>query len=472
MRSQGARTPLQSPRRAPVNGRGASDLWARIWLRLWLRLRLWAGLAAHSVTGWALRLALVAIYLVGWSALSQIHLQTSDLERFYIPAALIALQGRPLFVYSSSHLRDYPLANGPLSIAPLVGALGLAGWLGWLRSMALTRLVIVAVYSVFSLLLAREAVRVVDRFAPTPLRGPRRLLVYEVFLISLQLWQSMLYYGHVEQPLMLWLALVGVRLVGEGKPGRAGVWLGLALLTRTTALTIIIPVALLLATRADWRGLWRWGGALAAVVVGGLAPFALADGRDLLYSLVTFHNSQQSLGGNLWTLVSGTPLAALPQHADGFIVLLATLAVAWVVLRARADLRADSRDFYALLALCSLCHPAFINILWPYYFLEAFTFCALWWLAGIGALARAGERARWWLWGLAPLGLTLLGQTRQYALTLQEAATPGGGVAAWNLLTSVGLLAVMALLAWRLARRPASAHYDRQVATQQANAGG
>jgi hypothetical protein len=420
--------------------------------RAWLAARL----ATHSGGGWALRLALAAIYLVGWSLLSQIHLQTTDLERFYIPAALVAQHGRPLFIYSSSHLHDYPLANGPLSVAPLVGALALAGWLGWLRSMALTRLVVVAVYGVFALLLAREAVAVIDRCSPKPLRGPRRLLVYEVFLISLQLWQSMLYYGHVEQPLMLWLALVGVRLVGEGKPRRAGVWLALALLTRTTALTIIIPIALLFIAHADWRGLRRLSVALAAVVVGGLLPFALADGRDLLYSLVTFHNTALSQGGNLWTLASGTALAALPQRTDGVFVLAATLAVATIILRARPDLRANSRDFYLLLALCSLCHPAFINIFWPYYLLEAYTFCAIWWLAGIGALAQAGQRARWWWWGLAPLGVTLLGQARQYGLAQLEAAAPALTVAAWNLATCLALLALMATLAWRLLRVRAS----------------
>lgn len=429
--------------------------------RAWLAARL----SAHGWGGWALRLALAAIYLVGWSLLSQIHIQTTDLERFYIPAALVALHGRPLFIYSSSHLRDYPLANGPLSIAPLVGALALAGWLGWLRSMALTRLVVVAVYGVFALLLAREAVAVIDRCAPKPLRGPRRLLVYEVFLISLQLWQSMLYYGHVEQPLMLWLALVGVRLVGEGKPRRAGVWLALALLTRTTALTVIIPVALLFIARADWRELRRLSMALAAVVVGGLLPFALADGRDLLYSLVTFHNSTQSQGGNLWTLVSGTPLVALPQRADGVFVLAATLAVAAITLRARPGLRANSRDFYLLLALCSLCHPAFINIFWPYYLLETYTFCAIWWLAGIGALAQAGQRARWWWWGLAPLGVTLLGQARQYGLAQLEAAASALDIATWNLATCLALLALMAALAWRLLRARTSESLAAATAT-------
>ncbi len=52
--------------------------------------------------GWALRLALAACYIGGWCAISQIHLQASDLERFYIPAALIALHGRPLFIYSAA----------------------------------------------------------------------------------------------------------------------------------------------------------------------------------------------------------------------------------------------------------------------------------------------------------------------------------------------------------------------------------
>ncbi len=316
-----------------------------------------------------------------------------------------------------------------------------------------------AIYSIFPLLLAREAVHAIDRYAPAPLRGARRLLVYEVFLISLQLWQSMLYYGHVEQPMMLWMALVAVRTLGEGKPRRAGVWLGLALLTRTTALTIIIPVALLLLARRDWRSLRRLSATLGVVVACGLAPFALADGPDLLYSLVTFHNSVAVDGGNLWTLVSGTALAVIPQRADGVAVLVATLLVAAITLRARPDLRADSRDFYGLLALCSLCHPAFVNVFWPYYFLEAFTFCALWWLAGIGALTSGGRdaRARWLLWAAAPVGLTLLGQARQFALAQQSAAAPGiaPDAAVWNLLTCGALIAIMAALAWRLMRRPA-----------------
>ena len=415
--------------------------------------------------GWALRLLLAALYVGGWSALSLIHLQPTDLDRFYIPAALVALHGRPLDLYSVSHQSAYPLANGPLSVAPLVVALAVAHALGWLRSVALTRLLIVAIYSVFSLLLAREAVHVIDRHAPSPLRGARRLLVYEVFLISLQLWQSMLYYGHVEQPLMLWLALVGVRELGEGKPRRAGALLALALLTRTTALTIIIPVALLLAMRRDWRPLVRFSASLAGVVVCALAPFALADGPDLLYSLVTFHNSEQVNGGNVWTLVSGTALAVIPQRADGVVTLLAILAAAALVIRARPDLRVASRDFFGLLALCSLCHPAFVNILWPYYFLEAFTFCAVWWLSDIGALADATRRGRWLLWVTAPLGVTLLGQARQFALAQQFAnGQDAVSVAAWNVITCCALFGCIVALAWRLTRCQASADQAYLVA--------
>ena len=430
---------------------------SRVALPAWLTARV----GGHGVGGWALRALLVAMYVCGWSALSLIHLQPTDLDRFYIPAALVALRGNPLFIYSVSNQHDYPLANGPLSIAPLVLALGIASALGWLRSMALTRLVIVALYSVFPLLLAREAVRVIDRHASTPLRGARRLLVYEAFLISLQLWQSMLYYGHVEQPMMLWLALVGIRALGEGRPRRAGALLGLALLTRTTALTIIIPVALLLLAQRDWRGLRRLSVALAGVVACGLAPFALADGPDLRYSLVTFHNSVAVNGGNLWTLVSGTALAVIPQRADGIAVLLATALATALVLRARPDMRVTSRDFFGLLALCSLCHPAFINIFWPYYLLEAFTFCAVWWLSDIGALAHERGRAGWLLWAGAPVGVTLLGQARQFALAQQMAAPSAlAPDAAWNLLTCFALVALMAALGWQLAQRSTTAQLD------------
>lgn len=399
--------------------------------------------------------ALSIVYIVGWSALSLVHPHPSDLDAFFLPAALVALHGRPLLIYSVSHQHGYPLANGPLSVAPLVVALALATGLGWLRNVALTRFLVFAVSSVFSLLLAHEAVRAVDRLAPVPLRGARRLLVYEVFLISLQLWQSMLYYGHAEQPLMLWLALAGVRMLGESKPGRAGAFLGLALLTRTTALTIIIPLTLLLLTQRDWRGVRRFAGALGGVVLVGVLPFALADGPDLLYSLVTFHNSRGVYGGNLWTLLGGPLFTEVAQRGDGVIVLLATFAVSALVLRARPDLSASSRDIYALLALCSLCHPAFINILWPYYFLEAFTFVAMWWLAGIGALANGRQaRARWFLWGLLPLGITLLGQARQFALTQQfaTASNLSPEAVAWNLLTCLALVAVMGALAARLWR--------------------
>jgi hypothetical protein len=191
------------------------------------------------------------------------------------------------------------------------------------------------------------------------------------------------------------------------------------------------------------------------VVVGGLLPFALADGPDLRYSLVTFHNSVAVNGGNLWTLVRGSALATIAQRADGAVVVVATLALAALVTQARPDLRIDSRDFYGLLALCSLCHPAFVNIFWPYYLLEAFTFCAIWWLAGIGALASARGRARWWLWAAAPVGVTLLGQARQLALAQQAAAASGSApnAAAWDLFTCCALIVLMATLAWRLTRR-------------------
>lgn len=400
------------------------------------------------------KIALVALYLAGWAALSVLHPHPSDLEWIYLPAAQVALAGHPLHIYTIGLRHGYPLANGPVSIAVLAPVVALAGALGWAHSMTLTRLLVMAAFSLFPLLAAREAVHAIDRVAPQPLRGPRRLLVYEVFLLSLQLWQSMIYYGHIEQPLMLWLVHLGIRLLREDRPLRASAVLGLALLTRTTALVVVIPVVLLVLRRREWRTVVMLCGAIGGVVVCGLLPFLLADAPDVLYSLVRFHSTEPLVGGNVWTLLGQTPLALAARGSDGLVILLATVALSSVILLRRPAMAVGSREMYGLLAVCSLCHPLFVNMLWPYYLLEAYTFVALWWLLGIGSLADVSRRVQWWLAGLLPLGVMLVAQARQHSLALEQASitTPDTSVtsAGWNVGPALLLVAIAATLVWPL----------------------
>jgi hypothetical protein len=50
------------------------------------------------------------------------------------------------------------------------------------------------------------------------------------------------------------------------------------------------------------------------------------------------------------------------------------------VIVARQDLEPSSRDFYGLLALTALALPLLAKSVWPYYFLDAYVFGAVWWL--------------------------------------------------------------------------------------------
>jgi hypothetical protein len=58
-----------------------------------------------------------------------------------------------------------------------------------------------------------------------------------------------------------------------------------------------------------------------------------------------------------------------------------------VVIAARPDLEPSSRDFYGLLALTALTLPLLAKSVWPYYFLDAYVFGAIWWLGRPGRLA-------------------------------------------------------------------------------------
>ena len=110
-------------------------------------------------------------------------------------------------------------------------------------------------FAVFTLLLAHEAVLAVEagRGEPT-----RRLLVAAVFLLAPPLWVALVGFGHIEQPLELWLILLGVRLQGRGAPLWAGVCLGLAVMTRSVAAVCLLPLVLALLADRRWGRAALW----------------------------------------------------------------------------------------------------------------------------------------------------------------------------------------------------------------------
>lgn len=395
---------------------------------------------------------LVTLYIALWVGVALLPITVTDLDAFFLPSARVALAGHPFEVYNIRYQALYPNANGPLSLIPLTLAAAIAQHAGWLDNPPLRRAVIMAVFAVIILLLAIEAVRAVERLTGHPLSASIRVLAYALFALAPPIWHSVMFYGHVEQPLMLWLVLVGIRMLQEKRPAAAGILLGLALLTRTSALLDLMPLVVLLL----WRGRWRAVAQLCSVTVATLAvvllPFWLVDRKDLIYSLVTFRAELTVAGGNVWGALFGTPLEnaaiGIAQRYDSLVVLGVALLLCALVFTFRPDLDVGSRDLYGLLVLTTLCFALFIKTLWPYYFLEPYLFAAIWWLSGVSTAVR---RSSWWLSivllaGL--LGTELLGEL--FATLSQN----GTWLASWSRWMVLGMLAVSVPFAVRLIGGP------------------
>ena len=326
-------------------------------------------------------------YALAWAILGWLWSgPRNDLDYFFLPAVRIALSGHPLLVYAVRFQTVIANDNGPLGLVPLTAVAVVASRLGW-DDKRLLRALVLAAFSLFTLLMAREAVAAIDRLRGASLAGVSRVLAYSVFAGSPTLLIGVLGYGHVEQPMMLWLVLLAVRTIADGRPAAAGFSFGLALLTRSLAAVPLIPLTLLLMVRGRWRAVASLAGSVGVIVALGLLPFLIADPKDTIYSLLTHRGNLPVSGGSIWQLVVATPLQWVPQHADVLFVFGLAVVMSLVVIAARKDLEPKSRDIYGLLALTALALPLLAKSVWPYYFLDAYVFGAIWWLGQAASLA-------------------------------------------------------------------------------------
>jgi hypothetical protein len=369
----------------------------------------------------------------------------SDLDFFFFPAVRIALSGHPLLVYTVRFQAVIANDNGPLALVPLTAIAAVASRLGWPDDAHLWRALAFGGFSIFTLLMAREAVAAIDRLRGARLEGRSRVLAYGVFAVSPTLLISVLGYGHVEQPMTLWLVLLAVRALAGGRSTAAGITFGLALLTRSLAALPLIPLSLLLLVRGRWRAVTWLTASAALVVVLGLLPFVLADPNDTIYSLLTHRGSLPVSGGSIWQLAVGTPYEWIPQRADVLFVLGLDALLSLTVIVARKDLEPSSRDTYGLLALTALTLPLLAKSVWPYYFLDAYVFGAVWWLGQADPLA-LGRRL---IGAAVPLIATVGTLVTEYEMgAIPARIRLGEGVAMG------GILAVLAaVLTIRLRRR-------------------
>ena len=304
----------------------------------------------------------------------------SDLDLFFWPAAQVAAHGHPLLVYSVPGLGPDRVDSGPVAILLLAPVALLADAAGWAADVATRTAVVDAVFALFAVGFTRLAVRTIER-----VRGAMqwRLAAACAFLATPPLWVAVAGFGHVDVPVELLLVLAGVVVYRRERHLLTGVALGLAVLTRSTAVLYVIPFAAVALSRERRHAVIIVVAAAASATVG-LAPFLIADGPAVMRSLVTSRGALPVGGGSLWVTAYQAPWAALVERGDVLaIVLVTVLLVGFVAWRRPAAVRTPA-GLLALLTVAAVTFPMLAKTVYPYYLLEPCVFATAWWLARPG----------------------------------------------------------------------------------------
>ena len=228
----------------------------------------------------------------------------------------------------------------------------------------------------------------------------QRLLAFALVTLSPLSWQSISPWYHLEQPLMLCLLILSILALQGRRVVLAGVFAGLAVLTRTTALMPLIALGVLLLAGRDWRTLLRFGGVGAAVAALGFTPFFLFDRADTTYSFVSWRGTAIIGSDSIWTIFAYNNsdgslrhlIDAVARRLDFYTVVLFILLVAWLAVR-RFGITAYDREAWAILAIAALSVPLLSKTVWPCYYLEPFVFILIWEFASMH-----DRRAGLWRW--------------------------------------------------------------------------
>lgn len=313
-------------------------------------------------------------YVLLWFGVGLLPFQPTDLDIFFWPSAKVAALGHPLLVYTANGHALYPDANGPVALVPLSVLATLLHAVGRLDDVTLRRAVAMGVFCLFILLMTREAVRAVERLRGQNLDPSLRLLAYAVTALSPLAWQSVAGYGHVEQPIEIWLLLVAVRWLEEGRPLQAGIAFGAAIMTRSSAVLMSVPFGLATLRRGP-AGVIAFFFAAVAAAIAILLPFLLADPSDVIHSLFTYRGSLDVGAGSVWSLARGSSLEEVVQHWD--IAAIAAVVVATNLWLARRP-GLDQGRLFAAMTLTSGSFALLAKTVWPYYFFELLVFGTIW----------------------------------------------------------------------------------------------
>jgi Gpi18-like mannosyltransferase len=316
---------------------------------------------------------------------------------FFMQVLNQTLHGNPFTIYANRTFDIHTFAYGPVSLllmAPFKLASEAVGapeplerWIVWLP------------FFFADALAGLLVCRVVRR---SPLATPGMLaFVYALYLLSWPVFFGSPVHSHFESVVLAFL-LLGLMSTEKQQYLVGGVLCGLAMLTKQTAIVVVIPQLFILWRAVGWRAALRFGGAVAVTGLVVMAPYLVADPADVWYMAFT-------LPGELAVAYQSTLIAwkAFPDvytflvaYADTIILVLVVLASLVAVLTRRIVPRSSLA--YGLYGLCALIMVDFEKWGYVHYFVLPFVMLVIWELL-------AGR----WPWA----GLTLAaGVTAMYIL--------------------------------------------------------
>jgi hypothetical protein len=318
----------------------------------------------------------------------------------------------------------------PLTLVGLV-----ARAFGWLDAIPQRRALALAVFSVFLILMVREAVAAIERLRGGRIEGYPRLLLCAVLALAPPAWQSVAGYGHIEQPIEIWLVLVAVRWVGTGRPAPAGLAFALAILSRSSAVLMAVPLGLATLRQGLDKPV-RLFVAAAATGVAVLLPFYLADRADTVHSLFTYRGGLMVGAGSVWALARDGGLEPVIQHWDIAVVVAAVVLVnLWLATRPGGF---DEGRLFAGMTLTAASFALLAKTVWPYYFFEMFVFGTVW---AVGRWRPADGPVRI---ALVPIAISTFGLIAEIGseqdMPLDLVRVEGAGMFAMVVLTAAWIL--------------------------------
>ncbi len=334
-----------------------------------------------------------------------VSLCANDFGNVFLPSASYVAAGHPLDMYAV-RIGIYPNANGPLGEMVIGGILKIGYLLGlervgqpcqittiemyWYDDTVTLRLLFIAFFALLYYVLVLLLLDLIRKRKDHTFSIYEQAFIALLLIVSPTMYDCLIFYGHYEIIIELLCAVMGLRAFLHNRRAEAGIWIGLAALTRTASVFIAIPLVIALAVNRKWKDVLFFSAGAMVTLAAGLLPFLWKSRADTIYSLVTFRSSEPIMDGSFWTFLRNTHVGALLQNYDSTIAIIFAVIVSAALIIA-GKIRDTDPLLTGVIVISQLFFALFLKATWGYYFSEPFV------IGLVFIFMAAQKHVRFWL---------------------------------------------------------------------------